>query len=386
MSAPFSPEDLRWMDLALRLGGRGVGRTRGNPPVGAVIVQEGRAVGAGYHTWEGVKHAETWALERAGEAARGATCYVTMEPCGHTGRTPPCAGALARAGVARVVYGAGDPTAKTSGEGPRLLRESGVVVEEGCRREEGERLAAAFLHAARTGRSLLTAKAACGPDARLASVGGDSRWLSSETSRRLYRRLRSRFDAVAVGIGTALRDDPHLGLHDVEVEAGAPAPAAVVLDAGLRLPPASKLAERAAGGEEVVVYGLAAADPERRRALEERGVCVVDAPAGTAARGVDLVFVAEDLARRGLLSVVVEGGGRVLSELMDLRLADRLLLFRVPRLLGGAAAPQLWSGRGAPRLEAAPGMAEVDTFPLEGDEVLTARLVWRAPEPGPGVG
>lgn len=334
-------------------------------------------VGQGWHVYEDELHAEARALEHAGAAAAGATVYVTLEPCAHTGRTPPCSDALVRAGVARVVYGASDPSDHAEGAGPALLRRRGIEVEGGVLREACEDLCRAFLHFRRTQRALLTAKAACGPDGRLAVSTGESRWISGEASRRFYRRLRADYDAVVVGAGTLERDDPDLRARCGADRDRSRRPAAVVLATGLEtLRRGQRLWQRAEAGEEVLVATRRPADPDEKSKLEGAGFQVIELSGGPRGEGVDLEELAGVLGRRGLLSVLVEGGGRVLASIFDARLADRILLFQAPLLLGGESAPQLWGGQGVASLDQAPRLEGIVRIALGADEVLDASLHW----------
>jgi diaminohydroxyphosphoribosylaminopyrimidine deaminase/5-amino-6-(5-phosphoribosylamino)uracil reductase len=364
----MSPEaDRRNMRLALDLARRGAGRTAPNPMVGAVLVRAGRVVGRGWHRRAGGPHAEIAALRQAGARARGATLYVNLEPCAHFGRTPPCADALIAAGVREVVAALRDPDPRVRGRGFRKLRSAGVQVRVGCGRRDAAALNAAFLRAAATGMPFVTLKAGMSLDGRIATRARRSRWITSEPARAQARRLRGRHDAVLVGVGTVLADDPRL-------TAGRGAgPARVVLDAALRTPPTARLL-RTRGGP-VVILTRPGAPRVRRARLERAGAAVVEVKGGRDGR-VSLRAALREMARRGVRSVLVEGGSEVLGAALDGRIGDAVTLFVAPRLLGGRGALPAFGGEGA----AAPGRAarldRVEIAPLGRDLVVHGRLVY----------
>jgi diaminohydroxyphosphoribosylaminopyrimidine deaminase/5-amino-6-(5-phosphoribosylamino)uracil reductase len=332
------------MRRALALAARGLGETNPNPVVGCVIARGERVLGEGFHQRAGGLHAEVLALGEAGARARGATLYVTLEPCSHHGRTPPCAPLVREAGIARVVAATRDPNPRVSGRGLALLRRAGVRVVSGVCAPEAEALNARFLTAARRGRPFVLLKAALTLDGRIATASGRSKWLTGPASRRQARWLRRLHDAVVVGAGTALADDPLL----------LPSPrtarpfARVVLDSRLRLPPGSRLARTASPRTPVLVVACSPAE-RRRRALEARGVEVVVVP-GDGAR-VSLPAALEALAARGLTSLMVEGGSEVLGGFLAARLADQVALFRAPLLLGGRGSLPAFGGPDPERIE-----------------------------------
>jgi diaminohydroxyphosphoribosylaminopyrimidine deaminase / 5-amino-6-(5-phosphoribosylamino)uracil reductase len=351
------------MALALALARRGEGETNPNPMVGCVVVRNGRVVGEGYHRRAGGPHAEVYALRQAGAAARGATLYVNLEPCTIRGRTPPCAPDVAGAGVRRVVAAMKDPNPLVQGRGLALLRRAGVDVELGVREAEARRLNERFAIAARLrDRPFVLLKAALTLDGRIATADGHSKWITSPAQRRAARRLRRLHDGVAVGIETVLKDDPLL----------MPVPGVrrpfyrVVFDSTLRLPPGSRLVRSARLSPIVVISGEAPA--ARRRGLESRGVIVL-AQAGRRGRP-SLVRALRDLRRRGLWSLMVEGGGEVLGTFLAERLFDQVALFRAPLLLGGRTSVGAFGGpaprslRRAVRLRPAPRPDAASPFEL----------------------
>jgi len=345
--------DERMMRRALALAARGLGETNPNPAVGCVVALGARVVGEGFHARAGGPHAEVVALGAAGSRARGATLYVTLEPCAHHGRTPPCAPLVRDSGVARVVAALRDPSPLVAGRGLALLRRAGIEVETGLLAGEAARLDERFLTWARLGRPFVLLKAALTLDGRIATASGRSRWITDRDQRSQARWLRRLQDAVLVGVGTALADDPLL----------LPSPRTrrpflrVVLDSRLRLPERGRLARTATPRTPVLVLSCAP-DPARRRRLEAAGVEVAEA---AAAEGrVSLVSALDALAARGVASVMVEGGGEVLGSFLAGRLADQVALFRAPLLLGGRRSRPAFGGpnpldvRGALRLVPVP--------------------------------
>ncbi len=332
------------MRRALALAARAAGETNPNPMVGCVVVKAGRVVGQGYHRRAGGPHAEVLALEQAGARARGATLYVNLEPCAHQGRTPPCAPRVVAAGVKRVVAAMRDPNPAVDGRGFGLLRRAGIEVVADVLETEARGLNERFAVAASKRRPFVLLKAALTLDGNVSTVTGESRWITSPTQRRAARRLRRLYDAVLVGIGTVLADDPML----------LPSPAVrrpftrVVLDARLRLPLTSRLV-RSARRSPVVVVAIQAA-PAKQRALEACGVLVLQA-AGRDGR-VSPAAALRALWRRGIRSVMVEGGSQVLGSFLSARLLDQVALFRAPLLLGGRGLPA-FGGSGPERLSGA---------------------------------
>jgi diaminohydroxyphosphoribosylaminopyrimidine deaminase/5-amino-6-(5-phosphoribosylamino)uracil reductase len=323
--------DSRMMARALELAARGVGQVSPSPLVGCLIVDgRGEIVGEGFYVYEGVKHAETLALEQAGARARGATAYVTLEPHAHTGRTPPCTEALVRAGIARVVATIEDPNPLVSGRGFAALREAGVEVTVGVMAGKAARLNEKYLQAVRSGRPFVHLKLACSLDGRIATSTGHARWISSEDSRARAHRMRHEFDAILVGSGTATIDDPLL--TDRSGLARRRPLLRVVLDEHLRLGPESKLA-RTAHEAPVVIFTSDAADAQRVAALEESGVKVLKGASG----GRDLASVLEELSRREVQGLLIEGGAGVAGAFLRAGLVNKASFFIAPIILGGDA-------------------------------------------------
>ena len=332
MSA-VNPEDLAFMGRALALAERGRGLTSPNPMVGAVLVRDGEIVGEGFHAEAGGPHAEIVALAAAGERAHGATLYVTLEPCNHHGRTPPYTPAIRKAGVARVVAGARDPNPHVAGGGAEALRAAGLGVAVGAREDEVGAQNRAFFTAMRRGRPHVTLKSAMTLDGKIAARDGSSRWITGAEARAEAHRLRSESDAVIVGIGTALADDPAL---DVRLEMPWPRePWRVVVDSQARLPAHARVI--GAGRAERAVVALPDAAPsERVAALEAAGATVISCK--SAHGRVDLADLADRLFALDVIAMLVEGGAELNAGFLDAGLVDRVAIFLAPKLLGGAGA------------------------------------------------
>jgi diaminohydroxyphosphoribosylaminopyrimidine deaminase/5-amino-6-(5-phosphoribosylamino)uracil reductase len=337
----FSARDRRMMRLALREGQKG--SPSPNPHVGAVIARGDTVISVGHHARCGGPHAEVVAIAHAGRRARGATLYVTLEPCNHQGRTGPCAEAIVRAGLRRVVIGCKDPSTHARGALARLRR-AGVDVVLGVEATAATRLVRDFAKVTRAGMPLVTLKGAVTLDGRIATRTGDSRWISSEAARREAHRMRARVDAILVGIGTVLADDPELTVRLVR----GPQPLRVVLDRDLRTPLGAKLTRTGPSRRTLIVHGPNA-PAGRRRALQARGVSLVEVP--IAARGgVNLRSALRALARRDVVRLLVEGGARVHGAFLDAGLVDRATVFVAPRIVGDARAVPMAAGRGPARI------------------------------------
>jgi diaminohydroxyphosphoribosylaminopyrimidine deaminase / 5-amino-6-(5-phosphoribosylamino)uracil reductase len=321
------------MDCALALARRGVALAHPNPTVGAVVVKNGRIVGEGFHTYDGSRHAEIIALEKAGPAARGATLYLNLEPCCHTGRTGPCTQAILAAGIKRVVAAMQDSNPAVSGRGFAQLRKAGVKVAVGVREEEARELNEAFARWIRTGRPLVTQKSALTLDGRIALPGKSTTWITSPESREEVQRLRHAADALLTGIGTVLADNPRLSDRT-----GLPRRRPllrVILDSRLRIPLRSKLVRDASGN--VLVFTTRPENSPRARALRRAGIEVVRVPAR---RGhVDLRAVVRELGRREILSVLLEGGAALNGAALREGIVDKMILFFAPKILGSDAVP-----------------------------------------------
>ena len=302
-------------------------------------MRDNEVVGEGWHARAGGDHAEVVALEAAGSDARGAELYVSLEPCNHQGKTPPCTDAVLRAGIGRVVAGHLDPNPKMRGRSMQLLREAGVETEvlgDGSFARQNEQ----FVHLMTTGRPFVHLKLASSLDGRISSSGGESKWITGEAARRRAHELRAEAGAVLVGAGTARTDDPLLTPRDLPETA--PPILRVVLDPSLTLSPESQLADTA-GASPVVVFSGEGADSAKREELRGRGVEVVTAPLTSPGGGMDLRYVLDNLGRRGVRGLLVEGGGETVGRFVREGLADKLTLFYAPKLLGAGGTPLMGS-------------------------------------------
>jgi diaminohydroxyphosphoribosylaminopyrimidine deaminase/5-amino-6-(5-phosphoribosylamino)uracil reductase len=365
--------EARHMLRALALAERGRGRVEPNPVVGAVLVRDEEVVGEGFHARFGGPHAEVEAIAAAGARARGATLFVTLEPCNHTGKTGPCTEALLAAGVRRVVYAIRDPHAIAAG-GAERLRAAGVEVdllEPGPLAADARRKNAPFLKLVRRGLPFVTLKWAMTLDGKTATRTGDSRWVSSGPARRLVHEARDRSDAVLVGIRTALADDPELTTR-LEESAGRTA-LRVVVDARARLPLDSALLRTIAAGP-VLVAATEAAPEGRVAALRRAGAEVLIC--GSGGVGVDLEALLRALVRRErpVTNLLVEGGGRVTAAFLDAGLADRVMVFVAPKIAGGANATTPVEGEGRERMADALAVARVSAREIGPDLLLEGEL------------
>lgn len=326
-------EDAAFMRRALGLGRKGLGRTSPNPPVGAVVVAGGEIVGRGFHRRAGSPHAEVEALAEAGPRARGATLYVTLDPCNHQGRTPPCSDAILAAGVRRVVIGTADPNPHVAGGGARRLAAAGVAVESGVEAGACAELIAGFATWARTGRPLVALKLAATLDGRIATATGASRWITGEPARRFAHRLRDEYDAVMVGAGTVIADDPALTCR----RPGGRDPLRVIVDGRLRVPLAAQVLTKSAAPGTLVATTMRSG--KKLDALHRRAASILTLPGR---RGeLELGGLLARLGERGLRSVLLEGGAKLAAAALREGVVDRLFVFLAPKLIGGDGVPML---------------------------------------------
>ena len=361
--------DVRYMLRAIELAERARGLTSPNPMVGAVIVSDGEIVGEGYHERAGGPHAEIVALAAAGARSRGATLYVTLEPCSYHGRTPPCAPAVIAAGIRRVVIAAIDPNPRVCGRGLSALRAAGLEITDALLTEAAERQNRAFVTAMRLGRPHVTLKVAMTLDGRIAARDGASKWITGPQARAHAHRLRSESDAIVAGIGTVLRDDPAL---TVRLEHPWPRePYRVVLDTHARTPTGASLITAGTSARALVITGRGAS-PAGIAALRATGACVVSVE--THEGRVDLRAALAALADLEVRSVLVEGGGEVHGAFVDSGLVDRVAVFVAPKLLGGRSATPSIGGRGRTLADAA-GLAGLEVTRVGDDLLIEADVV-----------
>jgi diaminohydroxyphosphoribosylaminopyrimidine deaminase/5-amino-6-(5-phosphoribosylamino)uracil reductase len=365
-------QDRLHLRRALELAELGRGRVSPNPLVGAVIVKGGEVIGEGHHGEVGGHHAEVAALEdcrERGSDPAGATLYVTLEPCAHHGRQPPCTEAIVAAGIGRVVIASDDPSEKASGRGPGMLRDEGVEVElaEGAEAAAARLLNQAFRKHSRTGRPLVSFKSALSLDGRVATAGGESRWISGPQSRALVHRWRAEADAVAVGIGTALADDPLLTAREVDAPRQ---PARVVFDSRARLPLASALV-RSVGEARLIVVAGPEAPPARADALKHAGAELIVTDGEPPAR---VQAALAELGRREITSLLLEGGPTLAGSFFDVGEVDEMRLFLAPLVIGSRGARPLIEGRGATGIESAQRALATDWERVGDDLLVMARL------------
>ena len=379
----FTDFDQRAMTRAVELAARGLETTHPNPRVGCVIAQGEEIVGEGWHERAGEPHAEVNALRAAGPRAVGATAYVTLEPCSHHGRTPPCVDALVAARVARVIFAAQDPNPRVSGRGAQALRQAGIATESGLLEAEAAELNPGFLKRMRSGRPWVRVKLAMSLDGRTALANGASQWITGPAAREDGQRWRARSSAILTGIGTVLADDPRLDVRLPDLTSGRPRlqPLRVVLDARLQTPPDARML--ATGGSVLIISVADRGEKDvalaaRRARLEERGAAIEEVSAsepqavtGTTGRP-SLPEVLDRLGRREINEVWVEAGPRLAGALLAQSLVDELLLYIAPKLLGPQARPLVAMDE-LRQLQDAPGFVVVETRQIGEDVRLRMR-------------
>ncbi|MGH7452340.1 MAG: bifunctional diaminohydroxyphosphoribosylaminopyrimidine deaminase/5-amino-6-(5-phosphoribosylamino)uracil reductase RibD [bacterium] len=363
----FTSEDHAFLQKALELAAGGLGYVSPNPMVGAVVVKDGEIVGTGYHRKFGGDHAEVEALREAGHLARGATLYCTLEPCSHFGKTPPCVNRVIESGIARVVIGTMDPNPLVNGRGVNMLCEHGIEVKSGLLEEACYELNESYFKFITMRLPFVTLKVAQSLDAKIADATGHSRWISTEQARRLVHRWRWQNDAIMVGIGTALADDPQLTVRE---EIG-PQPRRIIVDTNLRLPLTAKLLNDEHAAKTIVAIGENCREHEKIAEIENRDARVW--PIHTSAAGsLDMRHLMERIGQEGIASLFVEGGRRIFSSLLEGRFADRLKCFIAPKLLGDGIPA--FQGLPISRMEQAI-LLEKAYWETVGDNVLVSGIV-----------
>lgn len=362
-------QDIKYMQRALYLAARAEGRTSPNPMVGAVVVKNNEITGEGYHRKAGTAHAEVIALKAAGNDAIGATLYVTLEPCSHHGRTPPCADAVIAAGIKRVVIACLDPNPLVSGKGLQILQEAGIETTVGVLQEEARQLNEAFFKYIQFKMPFIILKFAMTLDGKIATSTGDSRWISSEASRQYVHQLRNTCDAIMVGIGTVLKDDPMLNTRLNQPDTKDPI--RVIIDSQLDLPLQSKIV-RSAKEQRTIIFCHQRANPDRMELLKQNSIEVIPI-AGSR----DELFLEEAfkiLGEIGIMSLLVEGGGEINGYLVEKGLLDKLYCFIAPKMVGGREAPTPVGGKGIPVLNDALPLKSMEITRFENDILITGYL------------
>ncbi len=359
--------DSGWMERALRLAAQGEGWVEPNPMVGCVITRDGELLGEGWHQRFGGNHAEIVALANCKSSPKGATAWVTLEPCCHHGKTPPCVNALIAARVARVVVAMEDPFPQVAGRGIAALRDAGVAVETGMGREKAESLNAPYLRRIHDSRPWVIAKWAMTLDGKLATTSGHSQWISSEGSRSIVHQLRGRMDAILIGAGTVIADDPMLTARPP----GTRVATRVVLDSGLRIPVGSKLLATS-GDVPVLVAAGPKASEEGCNKLRGAGCEVVKFTEKAYVKRLERLLTF--LAGRGMTNVLVEGGGKLLGELFDARLVDEVHVFISPTIVGGKGAVSPVGGVGIEKVSDALRLADTTLREVDEDCYISGRI------------
>jgi len=353
----------QYMQLALNSAQQGVGRTAPNPPVGAVIVNAGHVVGVGFHPQAGQPHAEIFALQQAGKKAQGADIYVTLEPCSHHGKTPPCAEALIAAGIHSVYIGAIDPNPQVAGKGIKKLQDAGIIVQIGILESECRQLIKPFSKHIKTGLPFTIYKAAMTLDGNTATISGDSHWVSGEVSRLHVHQLRDRVEAIIVGIGTVLSDDPLLNTrlpdgsgHD---------PLRIVVDSHLQIDPECRLLTQKSLAKTLIA--TISTDQQKITSLQNVGAEVVVLPADS--DRVSLPALWQDLGQKNIHKLLLEGGPTLAAEAFNKGLIDQVMLFVAPKLLGGAPPFRMFSGPGCTKMADATQLVDL-SYQQVGDDLL----------------
>lgn len=358
--------DQMYMRRALDLAGLALGRTSPNPVVGAVIVKDGQIVGEGYHQKAGTPHAEVHALRQAGAQAAGATVYVSLEPCSHFGRTPPCADALIAAGVKKVVIACLDPNPQVAGRGMQKLIAAGIETELGILQEEAGRLNEAFFKYIQTARPFVAIKTAMTLDGKIASKTGDSRWITSPDARTYVHQLRNSYDAILVGIGTVLHDDPMLNTR-LETE-DTRDPVRVIIDSQLDLPLNSQIAI-SSKKQRNIVFCSAGADLQKQARLETYGCEIIRLDSKRLFLPMENVL--DHLGSMGICSLLVEGGGQINASLLEGHLVDKVYSFIAPKIIGGSEAPSPVGGQGLKLMQEAWELHSIDVKMFARDILIT---------------
>jgi diaminohydroxyphosphoribosylaminopyrimidine deaminase/5-amino-6-(5-phosphoribosylamino)uracil reductase len=364
--------DQHFMQMALDLAIKGEGFTSPNPLVGAVVVKDGKLIGGGFHEAVGGPHAEVNAIDAAGKLTPGATLYVTLEPCNHTGRTPPCTQKILDAGISRVVVAMPDPNENVAGGGIQYLEQQGLEVATGICEEQARKQNEAFITYVTTGRPFVIAKCAATLDGRIATRTGDSKWVTGEAARRFVHRLRHAVDAIMVGINTVVKDDPSLTTRLGDREGKDPA--RIILDTHLSIAPDARVLQQASTAETILVAGKGL-EQRKKAVFEKAGVRVIEAPLKHGR--IDIAALIEQLGAMEISSLLIEGGSQVLASAFSAGIIDKVQFFYAPKILGGDDGIPICSGPGAELMRQSIALKDIAVQRF-GDDVLIEGYVEKA--------
>ena len=358
------------MREALRQARKGLGRTSPNPAVGAVIVKEGNVVAKGYHKKAGLPHAEIAALKKTDEKALGCTLYVTLEPCNHLGRTPPCTDSILKAGISRVVVGMKDPNPDVSGGGCEFLEKNGIDVNCGVLEKECRLLNEAFLKYVLEKRPFVIAKSAITLDGWTATATGNSKWITNDKSRQFVHRMRDRVDAVMIGVGTVLADDPQLTTRLNQGQGKDPV--RIVVDSCLRTPLNARILNHTSSADTIIAVGSGISVPDLKR-FDKRGVEII--PCSTKDGRIDLPVLLDILAGKSISSILLEGGATLSGAMLREKLVDKYYIFSAPKILGGDDGVPMLVGTGPKKMDQSLELKDVHVRRFENDT-----LIWGYPD------
>lgn len=369
MACIFKMEDRYFMKMALALAEKGRGFTSPNPMVGAVVVKDGKVVGKGWHAKAGQAHAEVNAIDDAGQAAIGATLYVTLEPCNHTGRTPPCTKKIIQAGIARTVIAMTDPNPDVTGGGIDCLRKAGIQVTCDVCEKQARKLNEIFIKFSRTKLPFVILKTASTLDGQIATRTGDSKWVTGESARLFVHRIRHEVDAIMVGIGTIRTDDPSLTTRLPDRKGKDPI--RIVLDTRLSIPENARLLTLDSEADTIVVCGKSALD-HKKKALMKKGVKIIQADEKD--QKIDLHSLMPVLGQMGITSLLVEGGSRIIHSALAADIIDKVFLFYAPKILGGNDGFSLCTGKGPEKMNQAVQIKDMNVRWFENDIMIEGYL------------
>lgn len=358
------------MKMALALAEKGRGFTSPNPMVGAVVVQDGRVVGKGWHKMAGKAHAEVNAIDDAGSLAKGATIYVTLEPCNHTGQTPPCTKKIIQSGIKRAVVAMKDPNPHVTGGGIEVLKKAGIQVTPGVCEKQAEKQNEIFIQYIRTGNPFVILKTAATLDGRIATHTGDSKWVTGEAARHFVHKIRHETDAIMVGIGTVKADNPRLTVRLPGMKGRDPR--RIILDTRLSIPLDADLVQSESDSDTIVVCGKSALKT-KKEALEEKGVTIVETEEKDGK--IDLFNLMPLLGGMGITSLLIEGGSRVVQSALTARIIDKVLFFYAPKILGGDDGFPICRGSGPDNMNQAFPVRDMVVKRIENDILIEGYLV-----------